>query len=89
MMILQQPDRAQAVACAYNLFRNRDLPDILCAVPEDRPIPPFIGSDRWMFEQSLRSPNARPPGFRDRAAYVAVRFTGFYLFQAIPADPSG
>jgi hypothetical protein len=23
--------------CTYNLFRNRQRPDILCAVPEHRP----------------------------------------------------
>ena len=68
--------------CAYNLFRNRQQSDILCAVPEDRSLPGFLRWEQWTYERSLRSPDARPPGFHPRAAYAGVRFNGFYLFQA-------
>ena len=26
----------------YNLFRRRDRAELICAVPEDRPVPAFI-----------------------------------------------
>ncbi len=67
--------------CTYNLFRNRQRPELLCAVPEDRPVPSFLEPDDWSFEWPLRPPDMRPPGFEDRAAHVGVRFNGFYLFQ--------
>jgi hypothetical protein len=74
------PARPEASDCAYNLFRNKQRPEILCAVPEDRPLPSFIGSEQWMYEGSLRHQEVRPSGFNDRAAKVGVRFNGFYLF---------
>jgi hypothetical protein len=67
--------------CAYNLFRNRQQPEILCAVPEDRPLPGFLRSEHWTYERPLRSRDVRPSGFHARAAYAGVRFNGFYLFQ--------
>jgi PAS domain-containing protein len=71
--------------CAYNLFRNKQRPEILCAAPEDCPVPGFISSEQWVYEGSLRPQDARPPGFEDRAASVGVRFNGFYLFQVTAA----
>ena len=68
--------------CAYNLFRNRQQPDLLCAVPEDRPLPGFLQWEQWTYERPLRAPDARPEGFHPRAASAGVRFNGFYLFQA-------
>jgi len=65
---------------AYYLFRNKQRPDILCAVPEDRPLPSFLGPE-WAFQQALRVAEPRPPGFNNRAAWTGVRFNGFYLFQ--------
>jgi hypothetical protein len=62
---------------SYNLFRNRCLPELVCAVPEDCPVPDFIASERWMYAQSLRPQEARPSGFN-----------GFYLFHAIAAAPA-
>ena len=67
--------------CTYNLFRNRQQPEILCAVPEDRPLPGFLRSEHWTYERPLRSRDVRPSGFHARAAYAGVRFNGFYLFQ--------
>ena len=36
------PSTPETSDCAYNLFRNKQRPEILCAVPEDRPIPRFV-----------------------------------------------
>jgi PAS domain-containing protein len=78
--------RSEACDCAYNLFRNKSRPEILCAVPEDYPIPSFISSEQWTYVGSLRSGAARPPGFCNRAATTGVRFNGFYLFQVTAAE---
>ena len=72
--------------CAYNLFRNRQKPDLLCAVPEDRPLPGFLRWEQWTYERPLRSPDARPSGFHPRAASAGVRFNGFYLFQSTATE---
>ncbi|WP_262272881.1 hypothetical protein [Microvirga yunnanensis] len=86
MSFVQQPEPARhGDICAYNLFRNKCLPEIVCAVPEDHPVPQFIDSEHWAFEQSLRSPEASPPGFDSLAARTGVRFNGFYLFYAFAA----
>ena len=75
------PTRAPARDCTYNLFRNRRRPDLICAVPEDRPVPGFVDPDVWSFERTLRPLDMSPPGFEDWAAQAGVRFNGFYLFQ--------
>jgi PAS domain-containing protein len=80
------PARPDASDSAYNLFRNKQRPEILCAVPEHRPIPTFVASEQWMYEGSLRPQETRPPGFYDRAASAGVRFNGFYLFQVTAAQ---
>ena len=77
--------RPEASDCAYNLFRNKQRPEILCAVPEDRPIPRFVVSEQWVYEGSVRPQDAPPSGFNDRAATAGVRFNGFYLFQVTAA----
>lgn len=89
MTSVQQPGPSQPDAgdCAYNLFRNKQLPEIVCAVPEDCPVPPFIDSKQWTFEQPLRPLEARPLGFNNKAAHTGVRFNGFYLFHTIAAAP--
>ena len=33
----------------YNLFRHKLTPDLLCAVPEDCPVPRFIEGSAWRF----------------------------------------
>ena len=73
--------RAHARDCTYNLFGNRQRPDLLCAVPEDRPVPGFLVPGDWRFERALRPLDLNPPGFEERAAQAGVRFNGFYLFQ--------
>jgi hypothetical protein len=37
---------------AYNVFRTREI-DFYCAVPEDRPVPAFVGSKAWEFRGRL------------------------------------
>jgi hypothetical protein len=62
---------------AYNLFRTRTS-DVYCAVPEDRPVPRFVGSKRWEFTGKLdETSSAKLP----RSLTVAVRFNGFYIFH--------
>ncbi len=63
MTTIQQPGPSQPDAgdYAYNLFRNKQCPEIICAVPEDRPAPHFIDAEQWTFEQPLRPLEARPP----------------------------
>ena len=34
---------------AFNLFRRKDEPELFCAVPEDRAVPPFIAGESWEF----------------------------------------
>ena len=55
-----RPDQPDPADYAYNLFRNKQRPDIICAVPEDRPVPHFIDQERWTFEQPP-SPLANSP----------------------------
>ena len=79
------PVRAHARDCTYNLFRNRLRPELLCAVPEDRPVPGFLDPGGWRYERALRPSDKSPPGFEERAARAGVRFNGFYLFQITDA----
>jgi hypothetical protein len=76
-----------ARACSYNLFRNRQRPELLCAVPEHRPVPSFLAPKDWTFERPRHAAEPAPVGFEARAATVGVRFNGFYLFQ-VTASPS-
>jgi hypothetical protein len=78
---------APAREFTYNLFRNRQRPELLCAVLEHRPVPSFLAPKDWMFERPLHVAEPEPAGFDDRAATVGVRFNGFDLFQ-ITASPS-
>ncbi len=77
------PARLELHDCAYNLFRNRQQPELLCAVPEDRPVPSFLRWEQWTYECPLRSLRDCPAGFDGRGASAGVRFNGFYLFQTI------
>ena len=66
---------------AYRLFRNRQQPELICAVPDRSPFPAFIAPGQWAFDKLLCPKDAAPTGFRDRAAAVGVRLNGFHLFQ--------
>jgi hypothetical protein len=78
---MSNPLQPLARECTYNLFRNRQRSELLCAVPEHRPVPSFLAPEDWTFEQPLDVAEPAPAGFDDRAAAVGVRFNGFYLFQ--------
>jgi hypothetical protein len=73
-----------SAAAAYNLFRNRQLPDIYCAVPEDRPLARFLAGEGWEYTGRLdEEATYVPEGFRWESAEKAAHFNGCYLFQAI------
>jgi PAS domain-containing protein len=80
------PNASGTSNSAYNLFRNKQRPEILCAVPEDRPIPRFVDREQWTYAGSLQPQEHRPSGFHDRAASAGVQFNGFYLFQVTAAQ---
>ncbi len=66
----------------HNLFRRNDTPDLYCAVPESRPIPPFIRKPAWEFAGKLD--RSQPVlGFSERAARDSMQFCGFYAFNSI------
>ena len=70
---------------AYNLFRSTRSADLLCAVPEDDPVPAFINGQGWAFAGKLAEPSAAPLGFEWTGAGAVVPLTGFYLFTAFGA----
>ncbi len=67
---------------SHNLFRRKDTSDLYCAVPEARPVPPFVRTPAWEFVGKLDH-DAPPFGFRERAARVAMHHQGFYAFNRI------
>ncbi|NIX77871.1 hypothetical protein [Microvirga terricola] len=66
--------------CAYNLFRSNRADGLLCAVPEERSVPPFVTGPRWTFDGRVDGDRSAPLGFDGKAAEAGVRFNGFYLF---------
>lgn len=50
-------------AAAFNLFRRRESPDLFCAVPEDRVVPPFIEGESWEFGGRIAADSREQPGF--------------------------
>lgn len=66
----------------YNLFRRKVSPDLACAIPEDDPVPAFIGAD-WEFAGRVGAMSRTECRFNHEAAEASVRFNGFYLFQLI------
>ena len=62
---------------ACNVF-GAHAHDLYCAVPEDRPVPPFVGGRAWEFAGRLAEKSTvRLPG----ALTTATRFNGFYIFH--------
>ena len=70
---------------AYNLFRSTRSADLLCAVPEDYPVPAFINGQGWAFAGKLAESSAAPLGFAWTGAGTVVPLTGFYLSTAFRA----
>lgn len=74
----------------YNLFRRSAEPDVLCAVPEDKPVPPFVTAPAWEYGGHMNRDDAAPAIFRSRAVATAIRFNGFYLLhraKVVEASP--
>jgi hypothetical protein len=65
----------------YNLFCRRGRAELVCAVPEDRPVPAFITALNWEFGGKLENADRDPHAFNHEAAGASVRVNGFYLFQ--------
>ena len=66
---------------AFNVFKRKRQPALRCAVRQDRPVPAFIWSETWVFcgTTTVEDPL---PGFQPEAATEAMRFTGYYFFEA-------
>ncbi|WP_245416285.1 hypothetical protein [Microvirga sp. 17 mud 1-3] len=67
----------------YNLFRRADRDELICAVPEDRPVPSFITGPPWEFVGRVNESAIGPLSFNHEAAEASVQWNGFYLFQLI------
>ncbi len=73
--------------CNYNLFRHADRTELICAVPEVRPVPAFITGPAWSFVGRVRDYAGGSSGFDHQSAEVSAHYNGFYLFQLInPSD---
>jgi hypothetical protein len=70
---------------AYNLFRSTTADGLVCAVPEERSVPPFVVGPHWEFGGRLNE-RETPLGFDVQAAATGVRFNGFYLFAAFSKE---
>jgi hypothetical protein len=79
----QQQKATSAVVHAYNLFRRKEAPELVCAVPEDRAVPRFIAGETWEFGGKIAAGSGEHPGFDGIAASAAARYTGFYLFHSL------
>ncbi len=89
------PERSAAPALgqvkyrpAFNLFRHKLKSHVICAVPEDHPVPNFVEGSTWEFAGKVSEPASVPLGFSRKAADAGVRFSGFYLFQVSPIEPA-
>lgn len=72
--------------CNYNLFGHANRAELLCAVPEARPVPAFITGPLWSFVGRVRDCANGSLGFDHRAAEGSVHYNGFYLFQLLNAS---
>lgn len=75
-----RPDRS------FNLFRRVDAPELRCAVPQDRAVPPFIKGEDWEFAGTLGAEETVPRGFDPGQAGTFARWNGFYLFETWTRD---
>ncbi|MCF4126739.1 hypothetical protein [Methylobacterium sp. SyP6R] len=69
----------------YNLFRRREEPDLVCAVPNDFPVPAFVTGEAWTYAGSIEAPSEAPPGFSAEIAERGAETSGFHLFHQLPA----
>jgi hypothetical protein len=78
----RQQETQVLATSAFNLFRRKEEPELLCAVPEDCAVPRFIAGETWEFGGKITGKSREHPGFDASAARAAARYNGFYLFQA-------
>lgn len=71
-----------------NFFRRNDEQDIICAIPEDCPVPMFLQNPAWLFVGRLNWGAVPFPGFSPQVAISACNRLGFYLFQTWGGTPS-
>jgi|GEM_PF-663533 hypothetical protein len=64
----------------YNLFLGREDGGLCCAVPLDRPVPPFLDGLEWSFAATMLPEGVPPAGFDRSEAPISIRSHGFYLF---------
>jgi hypothetical protein len=79
-------DEVEGAMTNYNLFRRADRPELICAVPENRPVPAFIRGPPWDFVGRVRDRAIGSLRCNHEAAAASVRYNGFYLFQLINAS---
>ena len=70
----------------YNLFRRTDRQALVCAVPEEAPVPDFIRGASWEFCGRLEGTAIGSSRFDRKAADISIRYNGFYLFQLVRAS---
>ena len=56
----------------YKLFRSRNWPELACAVPDDRSLPPFITDVSWEFDGTLTGGRDTSMKFNPSAAEVGI-----------------
>ena len=65
----------------YSLFRRCVDPATMCAVPQDRPVPPFLEEKSWTCDKAVRRQDILPPGFEPDLAKHFSDLNGFYIFH--------
>jgi hypothetical protein len=76
----QNRGRSMDTEVTYNLFRQGRDPAIVCAVPNDKPVPRFIRGPAWIFESTMALGVDSEAGFDPTLAQAAANANGFYLF---------
>lgn len=84
----KQQKASGAVVQAYNLFRRKEAPELVCAVPEDRAVPRFIAGETWEFGGRISAGSRKHAGFDRHAARAAACYNGFYLFHSLQQSAS-
>jgi hypothetical protein len=67
---------------SYNLFLHKLDLGLCCAVPQDEPVPAFIGGG-WELGAVLSQTTGLPRDFNRHAAQAAIRLNGYYLFARL------
>ena len=71
----------------FNLFRHKLTPDLLCAVPQDYPVPGFLDASTWGFAGAVGEAAYALALLNWNAAMSCVRLCFFYQFQSCLVTP--